>query len=228
MTDLPNLEFLTSFPDRAETVRRQDRDYEQLESIGPMLFQDAVNVAARRMKDAIELMPSGPQADFLAGDFLYPEYMPMSLEPTNIDFERLVAKSKLDFSAYLVLRLAALMHVDDSDFPALRRAKKELALQIFPAPKRPPGRSPYANVRRDTLIVSEIKRRLTVGFTAARNRETEARNSACDVIVAALVANGYHTLTYEGVEKIWTGRANLKRPQLLLLALYQALEIEPG
>jgi hypothetical protein len=217
---------LMMLKEHAEEWQRQIGAYEQLKSNSSDVFEDAVNIAARTMKRAVAPPLAGPAADFMGGMLSYHEYMPMSLEPTNIDFERLVAKAKSDFSAYLVLRLAALMAVDDGNLPALKRAKQELALEIFPAPRRPRGRSPYANVSRDTLIVSEIEKLLTVGFAPARNRGTASRDSACDVIVAALVLNGYHMLTYEGVEKIWTSRSDLKRPEVLALAFCQVLGIE--
>ncbi len=139
---------LMMLKEHAEEWQRQIGAYEQLKSNSSDVFEDAVNIAARTMKRAVAPPLAGPAADFMGGMLSYHEYMPMSLEPTNIDFERLVAKAKSDFSAYLVLRLAALMAVDDGNLPALKRAKQELALEIFPAPRRPRGRSPYANVSR--------------------------------------------------------------------------------
>lgn len=218
----------TKLLDPVEALLRQHRAYEELKPTGSVSFEDAVKVASHRMKEAIRPAPTGAGADLLAGLVLYYDYVPASRDLTNIDFQRLVEQAKADFNAYLVLKLVDQIVVNQGNFPALTDARRELYLGTFPVPRRPPGRPPYANLSRDTLIIGEIEKLVTLGFAPNRNGGTASHDSACDVIVAALAANGYHMLTYKAVETIWTGRSRLKHPKVALQAILLVFGLEPG
>lgn len=86
--------------------------------------------------------------------------------------------------------------------PELQSWGLDVAAGILTIPKLGRGRSPYANMIRDDVIVNLVQTLVECGLTATRN-EVSDPESACDAVSIALQEQGVE-LTYEGVVKVWT------------------------
>ena len=217
---------LEGFVQRYEAARRQENAYEQLRKEGGLSFAAAVEVAAVRMRDALQPKLEGPVAVFSSGLLGYYDYLPENRDPQNADIDRLIQAAESDYYAFTVLKLIAQMFVVDDHLPSLKIMKTKLTMELVTAPKRPSGPHRYAKLHRDTMVAKEISRLVGAGFLATRNKAAGSGTSACDVIVEALARHTGHSgtaaaLSYDAVEAIWARRESLKTPKILKEAFEQ-------
>lgn len=204
--------FLKMLEDRIMAIEAQEKAYEELANAEEPDFQSAVEIAARRIGQAKKIDSKNRAKELLAGIFAQDKLLPetISIEALN----ELVEKSRNDHQAFRALRFFVETVPDELHPPSVAEWRRLHRLGCSEIPPLPRGMPAYRNVHRNGLIVGEINRLKRAGFRATRNKSGDAR-SACDVIAAALEANG-HALSYDAVESIWQKRHEFQESQTLI------------
>jgi hypothetical protein len=206
----PNLreQVLEALESKAESDGAYAEYYPQ--SDHRLTFEDAVEIASKRIGRAVHKFSKNAEADLLSGILALRKYGGLNRDWDEGAILLLLHDAKRNYWSYLALRFIA-FYLDDRVFPILSDWKRAmLLLGTFQVPKRPSGNSPFAKVHRDTLIVSEIRQLERCGFFPTRNAVSEAAESACDVVVEAL-GRAQQRINYKAVEKIWSKRSDLPR-----------------
>ncbi|MGR3513177.1 MAG: hypothetical protein ACU0GG_10455 [Paracoccaceae bacterium] len=192
---------LQMLADRLEAASTQDKAYGALKEPN---FQKAVQIATNRLGQFTKINSSDPGALFSAGVLYEQNFLPETIEFS--DLERLIEAARRDYYAYAILRWIDHCSGDFAP-PCLKEWRNEHYLGLFKPPSRPKGVPKYANLHRNTLSVGEVQRLCAIGFKATRSKAGTTL-SACDVIVEALEKNA-SILSYDAVETIWQNRDSL-------------------
>lgn len=130
-----------------------------------------------------------------------PLYYGRSVEALRLFIE--LSKKEHDYWEALCLITARLLRENDPLDDDLRLWVVDVMDGKRKRPKRKPGKRPYANVGRDIHIRTAITVLEGLGLQPTRNVESARRESACDVVAAVLTEYG-HSLSYQAIATIWT------------------------
>ena len=130
-----------------------------------------------------------------------PLYYGRSVEALRLFIE--LSEKEHDYWEALCLITARLLRENDPLDDDLRLWLADVMDGKRKPPKRKPGKRPYANVGRDIHIRTAITILEGLGLQPTRNVESTRRESACDVVAAVLAEHG-HSLSYQAIATIWT------------------------
>jgi len=186
-----------------------DADYEALNKQydGDVPFSEAVKLAEKRlMRIKNPPKPGSSGTPFYEGFAAAQEYLSAHGAWNRAAFIAMIEDSRENYWSHLALAAAAAITHDKSAMPELMNWERDYLAKLIDIPTRPAGKSPYANLHRDQIIVSELERLQKVGFKPTRNKsEGSSKNSGCDVIVKAL-ANIGEARGYDAVASIWQNK----------------------
>lgn len=202
-----------------EALLRHDQRNSVLDHGPQISFEQAVDQVAsvfRMQQDAFE--PWGSAAEEKIGARLQEglveygrQFKSFPPEPWEVD--DIILKSISDHYAFSALEmLNKLTHT--GTYVALDRWANDVFLGIRRPPSRSKGASRNKFLARDVLIIGQIERLVSVGFSPTRNLTKKVgrnKQSACDVISHAAARDrqkgtSVTSLEYAAVEKIWKQR----------------------
>jgi len=215
---------LQLFLESLEANAAQRKNILQLKKNGQLEYDLAVKTIAQNFKNRFKPKTESAGLIFFETIQYYHEYV--SKAQSQQEIANLVENAKVDYRAFRSLELFEfLIREYGKYFPALIEWQKDRISGIFEPPRRPTGSSEFKNLRRDTLIVGQIKILVDIGYLPTRNKGKSGQ-SACDVVLDALSSINQN-LSYSTIEGIWLRREKLRSPKILIDVLLQSIQAQP-